>query len=118
VGALANILAIHDKLMSLISRETHSKCPEGTKVLLQGPHGESLNWSDSALTFFLEKTIPAKFGVLISRKNIKTTINGSWPTIGDLSIAIFTAINRQHKPKKISFDKPSARSRSNSVVVK
>lgn len=62
---------------------------------------ESLHWSDTALREFLEGTVRSKFGVQVTGKNIKRTINGTAPTIGDLSIAISAAIQRQQRPRKI-----------------
>jgi hypothetical protein len=100
VGALANILVIHDKLIRLIGQENFRNRSIGTNVLLQSSQGESLNWSDATLTSFLTNIVPPKFGVSIAKKHIKTTINGSWSTVGDLSIAISTAIHRQHRSKK------------------
>ena len=72
----------------------------GTSVLLQGSASESLHWSDSMLRAFLEETVRVKFGVQVTGKNIKRTINGTAPTIGDLSIAISAAIQRQQRPRK------------------
>jgi hypothetical protein len=98
---MANILVIHDKLIRLIGQENFRNRFSGTGVLLQFPGGESLQWSDAALSCFLEDIVPAKFGVRIAKKNIKSTINGSWATVGDLSIAISAALHRQHRTKKI-----------------
>jgi hypothetical protein len=100
IGAQANILAIHDKLIRLIGKESTREASVGTHVLLQEPGLESLRWSDLALDQFLETQVRSKFGVLIRRKQIRPTINGSHTTIGDLSIAVSTAIQRQHRPKR------------------
>jgi hypothetical protein len=100
VGALANILVIHEKVIRLIGPGNLPSGIMGTSVLLQGPGMESLHWSDAALRTFLETTVRAKFGVQVTGKNIKRTINGSAPTIGDLSIAISAAIQRQQRPRK------------------
>jgi hypothetical protein len=72
----------------------------GTSVLLQGNGAESLHWNDATLHTFLEGTIRAKFGVQVTGKNIRKTINGTASTIGDLSIAISAAIQRQQRPRK------------------
>jgi hypothetical protein len=69
-------------------------------VLLQGSGPESLRWSDAALRSFLEGTVRSKFGVHVTGSNIRKTINGTAPTIGDLSIAISAAIQRQQRPRK------------------
>jgi hypothetical protein len=100
IGAQANILAIHDKLVRLIGKDLTGHASVGTHVLLQEPGPESLRWSDAALDQFLETQVRSKFGVLIRRKQIRPTVNGSHSTIGDLSIAVSTAIQRQHRPKR------------------
>jgi hypothetical protein len=100
VGALANILVIHDKLIRLIGA---GKIPVGamtSSIQLQGSGEESLHWNDAALRAFLAETVRTKFGVQVTEKNIKKTINGTSPTIGDLSIAISSAIQRQQRPRK------------------
>jgi hypothetical protein len=76
----------------------------GASVLLQGNGAESLHWNDAALRTFLEGTIRAKFGVHVTGKNIRKTINGTTSTIGDLSIAISAAIQRQQRPRKVTSD--------------
>jgi hypothetical protein len=81
----------------LIVAEAHPNQRIGAKTFLQETHPESLNWSDGRLASFLEKSIQTKFSVVVHRKNIKVTMNGSAPAIGDLVIAIFLAIERQHK---------------------
>ena len=101
VGALANILVIHEKVIRLIGPTDIPAGVMTTAVLLQGSSAESLHWSDAALRAFLEDVIKAKFGVQVTGKSIKRTINGTSPTIGDLSIAISTAIQRQHRPRKM-----------------
>jgi hypothetical protein len=100
IGAQANILAIHDKLVRLIGKDLTGHASVGTHVLLQESGPESLRWSDAALDQFLETQVRSKFGVLIRRKQIRPTVNGSHSTIGDLSIAVSTAIQRQHRPKR------------------
>jgi hypothetical protein len=100
VGALANILVIHEKVIRLIGPANLPSGVLGTSVLLQGNDAESLHWNDSTLRTFLEGTIRSKFGVHVTGKNIRKTINGTAATIGDLSIAISAAIQRQQRPRK------------------
>ncbi len=100
IGAQANILAIHDKLVRLIGKDPAGPSAVSTHVLLQDAGPESLRWSDATLDSFLEIQVRSKFGVAIQRKHIRPTINGTFPTIGDLSIAVSTAIQRQHRPKR------------------
>jgi hypothetical protein len=100
IGAQANILAIHDKLVRLIGKELAVQGSVNTHVLLQEPGPESLRWNDATLDSFLEDQVRSKFGIVVLRKHIRPAINGAHPTVGDLSIAIATAIQRQHRPKR------------------
>jgi len=100
IGAQANILAIHDKLIRLIGKDLSVQTGVNTHVLLQDAGTDSLRWNDATLHAFLENQVRSKFGVVILPKHIRPTINGTHPTIGDLSIAISTAIQRQHRPKR------------------
>ena len=97
IGRMANILAIQEKLVRLISSENQQNVRVGTKTFLQETNPDSLNWTDARLDSFLENVIRSKFSVVVQKKNIKITMNGSSPTIGDLAIAVFLAIERQHK---------------------
>jgi hypothetical protein len=100
IGVQANILAIHDKLVRLVGRDGASGVLVGSHVLLQGNGPDSLRWSDDILNAFLKKQVVEKFGVSIQRRHIRCTINGTEPTVGDLSIAISMAIQRQHRPRR------------------
>ncbi len=100
IGVQANILAIHDKLVRLLAKSGAGSAAVGTHVLLQGSGGESLHWNDAMLESFLEQQVRQKFGVVVQRRHIRSTMNGSGPTVGDLSIAICTAIHRQHRPRR------------------
>ena len=71
-----------------------------TNFLLQGSGTESLNWSDSELDTFLTEQVVSKFGVVVQKQHIRSTVNGLAPTVGDLSIAISNAIHRQYHPRK------------------
>jgi hypothetical protein len=102
VGALANILVIHDKLIRLIGPNNIPAGAMTSSILLQGSGGESLHWNDAALRVFLQETVRTNFGVHVTEKNIKRTINGTSPTIGDLSIAISSSIQRQQRPRKVA----------------
>ena len=97
MGRMANILAVQEKLFRLIAEEAHTNQRVGASSPLQSAYGESLNWSDARLALFLEKTVRTRFGVVVAKKNIKRTMNGSSATIGDLAIAVILAIERQHK---------------------
>jgi len=101
VRDLANVLAIHDKVIGLIGEDKLRALSLGTKVSLQDAGPLSLRWSDAALKSFLEGVVRSKFGVTIKKKNIKATLNGLSATIGDLSIAIFAAIQREQRPRKV-----------------
>jgi hypothetical protein len=96
-AALANIIAINDKLIRLISRQFSSDYQIDSNVCLQGQSQRSLGWQEKDLQIFLEETIPEKFGVKVERRRLKLTMNGSAPTIGDLSIAIFSALYTQKR---------------------
>ena len=98
VASQANVLAIHDTVVRMLNRQGSPSV--GTNCLLQGPTADSLNWSDSELEAFLTEQVPSKFGVVVQRQHIRSTINGVSPTIGDLSIAISNAIHRQYHPRK------------------
>jgi hypothetical protein len=100
IGVQANILAIHDKLVQLLAKTGAGSVSVGTHVLLQGSSGESLHWTDAVLDSFLEQQVRQKFGVVVQRRHIRSTMNGFGPTVGDLSIAICTAIQRQHRPRR------------------
>jgi hypothetical protein len=96
-GVQANILVIHDKLVQLFGKERGAV---GTHVLLQGNGADSLRWSDAMLEDFLARDVKGKFGVVLQRRHVRCTMNGMEPTIGDLSIAISAAIQRQHRPRR------------------
>lgn len=98
-GALANIITIHDKLVRLILEESSPKIPLGSNVVLLGAGPRHLGWNEQTLEIFLKGPVQAKFGVTVSRKAIKLTLNGADPTVGDLSIAIFNAIYKQQRPR-------------------
>ncbi len=100
IAVQANILAIHEKLVRLLRKDGPGQQPIGINVLLQGPGPESLHWNDAALDAFLKQQVPEKFGVVVQRRHIRSTMNGFSPTVGDLSIAISTAIQRQHRPRR------------------
>lgn len=108
VKDLANILAIYEKVIQLIGEEKFRNLCGATKISLQDPGSMSLRWSDEALKSFLNDTILPKFGVTISKKQIKSIFNGSSSTIGDLSIAILLAIQRDHRPR-VPLSRPTAR---------
>jgi hypothetical protein len=95
----ANILAIYDKVIQLIGEDKFRGLPGAIKIGLQDPGPQSLRLSDAALKSFLEETILPKFGVLLTKKKIKSIFNGSTSTVGDLSIAILLAIQRDHRPR-------------------
>jgi hypothetical protein len=100
IGVQANILAIHEKLVRLMSRDGAGTTPVGSHFLLQGNGTDSLRWNDDALDTFLKTQVQEKFGVSIQRRHIRCTINGTQTTVGDLSIAISMAIQRQHRPRR------------------
>ena len=110
VRDLANVLAIHDKVIRLIGEDKLRDLSLGTKVSLQDAGPLSLRWSDAALKSFLEGAVRSKFGVTIKKKNIKATLNGLSATIGDLSIAIFAAIQREQRPRQAESRPLQARS--------
>ncbi len=99
IGNQANILAIHDKLTALLAKKVGGGVSVGTNLTLQGA-GNSMAWSDQELDAFLHKDVQAKFGVLIQRRHLRPTVNGSTATVGDLSIAISAAIHRQYRPRR------------------
>jgi hypothetical protein len=98
-AALANIIAINDKLIRLVSRQAPPDCQVDSNTCLQEANQKSLNWQDKELQGFLDETIPSKFGVKVARKRLRLTMNGSSLTIGDLSIAIFSAVYTQKRHK-------------------
>ncbi len=100
IGIQANILAIHDKLMDLLAKKATGDVVVGTNLVLQGAGPNSLGWNDRELDDFLEREVQAKFGVLIQRRHLRSTVNGTTPTLGDLSIAISAAIHRQYRPRR------------------
>ena len=102
MGRMANILTIQEKLLRLISVENQPNMRIGTKTFLQETGPDSLNWTDARLDSFLENAVRAKFSVRVQRKNIKINMNGSSPTVGDLAIAVFLAIERQHKTGSVT----------------
>ena len=79
--------------------ESASKISMGSNVVLLGAGPRHLGWNEQALEVFLEGPVRSKFGVLVARKAIKLTLNGTDLTIGDLSIAIFNAIYKQQRPR-------------------
>ena len=99
VKDLANILAIYEKVVQLIGEDKFRSLSGATKVSLQDPGPMSLRWSDDALKSFLDGTILPKFGIALTKKQIKSIFNGSSSTVGDLSIAILLAIQRDHRPR-------------------
>jgi hypothetical protein len=58
---MANILAIQEKLVRLISAENQQGTRIGTKTFLQESSPDSLNWTDARLDSFLENAVRAKF---------------------------------------------------------
>jgi hypothetical protein len=102
MGRMANILAIQEKLVRLISAENQQGTRIGTKTFLQESSPDSLNWTDARLDSFLENAVRAKFSVRVQKKNIKITMNGWSPTVGDLAIAVFLAVERQHKTGSVT----------------
>ena len=102
IGALANILSINDKLVRLVGQTGSRTVSVSTNTVLQDAKSLNLGWTDAELQAFLDHTVLSKFGIVILKKNIKPTMNGIAPTIGDLSIAISSAIQRQHRRKNIS----------------
>lgn len=98
VASQANVLVIHDTVVRLLSRK--GLPPVGTNFLLQGSAPESLNWSDLEFDAFLTEQVLPKFGVVVQKQHVRSTINGINPTVGDLSIAISNAIHRQYHPRK------------------
>lgn len=100
VAIQANILAIHEKLMDILSKGPPGPVPSGAQVLLQGAGKESLRWTDGELDAFLQGPVQSKFGVLVQRRHIRSTMNGMDATVGDLAIAISAAIQRQHRPAR------------------
>jgi hypothetical protein len=98
-AALANIIAINDRLLRLIGGQNPPDFRIDSHTCLQGTGKKSLNWHDKELQAFLDETIPAKFGVKVERKRLRVTMNGSSPTLGDLSIAIFSAVYTQKRHK-------------------
>jgi hypothetical protein len=108
MGRMANILTIQDKLARLLAQEGVSNLRIGANSYLQQTHPDSLNWTDARLATFLESIIQPKFGVALHKKNIKLTMNGSSPTVGDLVIAIFLAVERQHKRGLVTIGHQSA----------
>ena len=100
IGIQANILAIHDKLVDLLSKKAGASVSVGTNLVLQGAGANSLGWSDRELDDFLQGDVQAKFGVAIQRRHLRPTVNGVSPAVGDLSIAISAAIHRQYRPRR------------------
>ena len=98
-GALANVITINEKLLRLITEQTAPRLTVHSNTLFQGTHDKSLGWPDAFLQNFLETSVQSMFGVLILKKEIRFTMNGDAQTVGDLSIAIFTAIQKRQKPK-------------------
>ncbi len=100
IAVQANILAIHDKLAELLAVRKAGDVPMVSKMLLQGVGPGSLAWTDGMLDAFLEDEVRSKFGVSVERRQIRCTMNGLQPTVGDLAIAISLAIQRQHRPRR------------------
>jgi hypothetical protein len=98
-AALANIIAINDKLIRLIAKEVSPACKVDSNSCLSGPGSRSLDWSEKNLQRFVDETIPEKFGVKVERTRVRLTMNGSSPTVGDLSILIFSALYTQKRHK-------------------
>jgi len=101
---LANIITIHEKVVQLVTKETGRAAACRAKTSLQSQEPDSLYLSDAKLRALLDGPIRTAFGVEIAPKNLKRMMNGLNPTVGDLSIAIFTCLRRQHGPlrKKIT----------------
>ncbi len=99
IGVQANILAIHDKLVDLLGKRGAGSAI-GTNKILQGSGPDSLGWTDDELDEFLQREVQAKFGVVVQRRHLRSTVNGLRPTVGDLSIAISAAIQRQYRPRR------------------
>ncbi len=100
IAVQANILAIHDKLAELLAGRKAADGPIVSKMLLQGAGSGSLGWTDGVLDAFLQDEVRSKFGVTVQRRQIRCTMNGLRPTVGDLAIAISLAIQRQHRPRR------------------
>ena len=98
-ASLANIIAINDKLIRLISKQISTGFRLDSNTCLQGQGSRSLDWRDHDLEEFIDKTIPEQFGVKIERTRIRLTMNGSTAAVGDLSISIFSAIYKQKRHK-------------------
>jgi hypothetical protein len=98
-ASLANIIAINDKLIRLISKQISPGFRVDSNTCLQGQGPRSLDWRDHDLEEFIDKTIPEQFGVQVERKRMRLTMNGSSPAVGDLSISIFSALYKQKRHK-------------------
>ena len=98
-AALANIIAINDRVIRLINKQFSPASRVDSNTCLQGQSQRSLDWHDKVLDEFLEQTIPEKFGVKVEKKRLRLTMNGSSPAVGDLSIAIFSALYTQKRHK-------------------
>jgi hypothetical protein len=104
MASLANIITIHEKVVALIASNCCRSTPCRAKTPLQSMDTDSLYLSDASLRALLDGPIRSAFGVEVAPKNLKKIINGLSPTVGDLSIAIYTSFNRQHRLPRVKLD--------------
>ncbi len=101
-AAAANVLTIHDKLITLLNEKASVKGAVTFKTLLQGAGPRDLGWDPADQQAFLDGPIFEVFRVRIDRKELRCSINGSALAVGDLVIAIFRAIHKQQRPRRRS----------------
>jgi hypothetical protein len=104
MASLANIITIHEKVVTLIAANCGRSTPCRANTPLQSMDPDSLYLSDANLRSLLDGPIRSAFGVAVAPKNLKKIINGLNPTVGDLSIAIYTTFNRQHRAPRMKLD--------------